>query len=233
MYHRQKRFITVALVSSVGSLFGVFLSPDIPSNCLPAKSCSVLGLQFNLFLKAPPSASRQAIVGANQIQPSLFLPAIAQGSPASGTLKTYVVPDKFSIQHPSGWVVENVPDAAPNTLLYIWSRKPSASEGWTVDLVKTDVQTVPGSFQMYVRQSTDNRTGMGRILKSGRTQVGGREAFRIWSINTGGDYNTNAITTIVRYTNTETALIASNYIEKNPTAVAVIQRIHGSFRSLR
>lgn len=148
-------------------------------------------------------------------------------------LQTFAIPNEFSISYPAGWFVNHSsnPDAIPRELVIITSLKPPRIGGdeFPDDLIKTDIQINPGSFEENLSQINDSepRDDGSKITRKGRTVVGGREAYRVWI----SDAEVNAIVTIISYKQDETMYIVSFYNHQNPAAIPIIQRVHGSFRT--
>lgn len=162
-------------------------------------------------------------------------PSAAQAGRRAANLKfkTFVIPNEFSISYPAGWFISHSTnsDAIPRELVVITSLKPpkTGSHAFPENLIKTDIQINPGSFE----ENLDNITfsslgadGNSKITGKGRTVIGGQEAYRVWI----SDPEAKAINTIVRYTQDETVSIISFYTDKNPAAIPLVQRIQGSFR---
>lgn len=168
--------------------------------------------------------------------PSSIISSVSPSAAQTRTeLQTFVLPNEFSISYPAGWFVRhtsNPPDTFPRELVIITSKKPPkiGGDGLPPDVVKTDIQINPGSFETNRNQLTQvTREDGSKVTRIGKTVVGGREAYRIWSSYFGA----NSISTLIRYTNDETVSISSYYASQNSSAIELIQRIHGSFRSQR
>jgi hypothetical protein len=99
-------------------------------------------------------------------------------------------------------------------------------------IIKTDVSLQPGSFETVSQQVLSGPSAdQTRVVKRGKALVGGREALRLWLSVRGFDFP-NVIVTLIRYSDKETAAIASYYDYRNPSAVNLIETMHGSFRAI-
>lgn len=147
--------------------------------------------------------------------------------------QTFAIPNEFSISYPTSWFVNHSsnPDAIPRELVIITSLKPprTGSGEFPDNLIKTDIQINPGSFEENLSQINESgpRDDGSKITRKGRTVVGGREAYRVWI----SEAEVNAIVTIISYKQDETMYIISFYNHQNSAAIPIIQRIQGSFRT--
>lgn len=160
----------------------------------------------------------------------------AQNSVKSNArLQTYVKPDRYSIRYPADWTVDEGVKRANETVIlsnYRAPQKGSISANQRRLIIKTDISLLPGSLETVHQQLMNSPTAdRSQVIKEGKALVGGRDAIRMWIAVRGFDFP-NAITTLVRYSNKETAAIVSYYDYRNPTAVNQIQTIHGSFRAI-
>ena len=159
----------------------------------------------------------------------------ASTMPQTTRLTTYVVPDEFSIQHPTGWFVERTvaqPDQIPRQIIVIQNLQPPKATSILMpppNLIKTVIRIERDSFETVANQVISG-IGMdgGTLTRKGRLSVGGREALRLWATNVYLGHE--GIVTLVPYRNNETAFIASYYDKSNSTAIRVIQTMHWSFR---
>ncbi|HEY9876736.1 MAG TPA: PsbP-related protein [Candidatus Obscuribacterales bacterium] len=144
--------------------------------------------------------------------------------------QTYTSPKLFSIQYPSNWFV----NATNRRYVIITNYKPQVGGGEApANYMKTDITFMPGSLETAVSQSiASTRKNFDKILKRETITVAGREAVRIWITGSGFDFP-DTIVTYVRYTNKETATMATFYTKSNSSAVDIIKRIHGSFRLIK
>lgn len=162
--------------------------------------------------------------------------AQASSIPLITRFTTYVVRNEFSIQHPTGWFVKrtvNQPGEVPRQLVMLQNlHLPKFGSGQSpLNLIKTDIQIEPGSFELVANQVVSGLGAEGgRLTRKGHLSVGGRKALRLWA--TDSDFGVESIVTLVPYGNNETAYIASFYDKSNPAAIRVIQTIHWSFRVL-
>ncbi|MDX2099642.1 MAG: hypothetical protein SFW36_17835 [Leptolyngbyaceae cyanobacterium bins.59] len=152
---------------------------------------------------------------------------------SANQFQAFVLPYDFSILYPPGWFVN---EGASRDAVVITSYRPglrgvgrpTAAE--LARAVKTDVMIKPGSFGTVVNQALlSSRLGGSKLIKQGRLTIDGRPALRMWSTFKDDPFP-NAITTIIRYSPQETAVITSYYNAKNIKAVALIRNIHWSFR---
>ncbi|AFZ15502.1 hypothetical protein Cri9333_4724 (plasmid) [Crinalium epipsammum PCC 9333] len=161
-------------------------------------------------------------------------PSTAQNNPRTTEtkLKTYLVPKEFSISYPSNWLVErtqNPPGTTPRELLIITNQKlpKRGGDGLPPNIIKTDIQIERGAFEKVVAQTFRSASGSGsRLTQRGKLTVGGREAVRLWI----SEPEAETIIMLVRYNKNETLYLASFYARSNPSAINIIQRIHGSVR---
>lgn len=169
----------------------------------------------------------------------LQLPLLPSSKPVTAQnvakFKTFKLPNEFSISYPNGWFIQhttNPPNTTPRELLIITNQKLPQIGGdeLPVYLIKTDIQINPGSFENQIKQTIQSLKDSGhKLLRTGKTVVGGKDAFRIWISDPEGP----SILTLVRYGNKETVSIISFYSTQNKSAIPIIQRLHGSFRSYR
>jgi hypothetical protein len=145
--------------------------------------------------------------------------------------KSYRVANLYTIQLPTDWYVEVLED----NYLMITNYKRGGTGGIApTQAIKTDIVILPESFEAIVRRnSSGTRTeDDSRILRRGALKLGGRDAYRIWTTESQFDFP-DAVVTYVRYGKGKTASIISFYTAQNSAAVPLIERIHGSFRSLQ
>ena len=147
--------------------------------------------------------------------------------------KTFTAPGWFSFQHPVNWTVTsddyyNQPNSGfaltPKYMVFIQNTT-SFSGLPPVNYTQTQIDVYAGSYEEILAQ---NLLSSAKDRK-GRTQVGGREAFRIW-VNSASAIT---IITVIHYTDNETVRIVSSYQSSNSSALPLIEKIHGSFRSLK
>lgn len=154
------------------------------------------------------------------------------GDPRTG-FQRYAIPSRYSIEYPEGWFVESVPESETGYIT-IWNQRPSELGGgsFPAGLVKTDVSISPIPFEESVQAALDSEgdLDMGTITRKGELTVGGRDAYRIWTIE--GASNSDSITTLVRYSTTETATISSFFTSGETWAIPTMKDIHWSFRRL-
>lgn len=161
-------------------------------------------------------------------------PALAQPKAAAGLqYQTYVMPGEFSVLIPVNWYVRrsSFTDSTPRESLVLMSQPPKLPGGSEFPplLVKTDIFIREGPFEEVVsRAMEEDRRSNPTVKRRGKTAVGGQEAFREWGTVFGLEY----VVTIIRFTDDETLYLASYYTQQNPSAVPIIQRIHGSIRRL-
>lgn len=128
-----------------------------------------------------------------------------------------------------------------------------------IQAVKTDVLLRSGGYQTVINQFlTDTEAGGGRVVRRANLTIDGRPALRLWTTyrpapaakqptkpgkkptkpapkpapkpTVLGEAFPDVITTIVRYSPQETAVISSYYDNRNAAAVKTINSIHWSFR---
>ncbi len=140
----------------------------------------------------------------------------------------YTVPSLYSIEYPEDWFVQDVPGG----YVMIWNQRPPEVGGgrFPAGMVKTDVQISPLPFEEAVQAAlnAEDDLEMGTITRKGKLTVGGREAYRIWTVE--GASNSDSITTLVRYSATETAVVISFFTSGETWAIPTIKDIHWSFR---
>lgn len=150
-------------------------------------------------------------------------------------LQTYVKPDRYSIRYPIDWSVDEGTMRANETVIlsnYRVPQKGSLPASQRRLIIKTDISLIPGSLETVYQQSiTGPSADQTQVIKKSKAFVGGRDAIRMWISVRGFDFP-NAITTLIRYSDKETAAIVSYYDYRNPTAVNQIQTVHGSFRAI-
>jgi hypothetical protein len=147
--------------------------------------------------------------------------------------KTFTAPGWFSFQHPVNWTVtsddySNQPNsgfALATKYLVFMQNTTSFTATPPANYITSQIDVYPGSYEEILAQ---NLLSSAKDRK-GRTQVGGREAFRIW-VNSA---STITVITVIRYTDNETIRIISSYHSSNSSALPLIEKIHGSFRSLK
>lgn len=145
-------------------------------------------------------------------------------------LQTYVKPDRYSIRYPVGWTVDEGETVIMSN--YRVPQKGSIPASQRRLTIKTDISLQPGSLEtVYQQLMTSPTADRSQVIKEGKALVGGRDAIRMWISVRGFDYP-NAITTLIRYSDKETAAIVSYYDYRNPNAVNQIQTVHGSFRAI-
>ena len=153
----------------------------------------------------------------------------AQNSFEIKSWQTYRIKNEFSIRYPSAWFIERSPQrpgAIPRELIIITNKKPQLGGGRVPpDLIKTDIAIEPGALQTLANQILESKEPETRLTRRGRTQVGGREALRLWFSGS----QTDTVVTLVRYNANETISMKTFY-QKNLSAIPIIQTIHGSFR---
>lgn len=150
-------------------------------------------------------------------------------------LQTYVKPDRYSIRYPADWTVDEGTMRANETVIlsnYRVPQKGSIPTNQRRLIIKTDISLLPGSLETVYQQILTSPTAdQSQVIKNSKARVGGRDAIRMWISVRGFDFP-NAITTLIRYSNQETAAIVSYYDYRNPNAVNQIQTVHGSFRAI-
>lgn len=150
-------------------------------------------------------------------------------------LEIFVMPSEYSIRYPKGWFVDisvsgKEPRGVKPITIYDKQIYNSSRENELIKLITTSIYPVSVSFEQTIQESKNQSF---KIMRQGYTKIGGKEAYRIWNAldsKTDGRYE---ITTLIRHPN-ETMVISSLYFPGNAgVAVPIIQKIHGSYRSLR
>jgi hypothetical protein len=142
----------------------------------------------------------------------------------------FTKPDRYSIRYPSGWSVDDGETVIMTN--YQTPQRGRLPANQRKLIIKTDVSLQPGSFETVSQQVLSGPSAdQTRVVRRGKALVGGREALRLWLSVRGFDFP-NVIVTLIRYSDKETAAIASYYDYRNPSAVNLIETMHGSFRAI-
>ncbi|MDW8200250.1 MAG: PsbP-related protein [Cyanobacteriota bacterium SKYGB_h_bin112] len=188
------------------------------TNMLKFCRSSLLGLSAAMAVSIIPLAT-------------LVPPTIANSEQIASQFTTFrspaSFPIRFSIQYPLDWTV----DTSHQNYIIITNYQADGSRSLTPDqAIKTDISIDQKSLESIVQRSQGSHDESGsRVIRRGRINLGGRDGFRLWTTDSLFDFP-DTITTYLRYTDTQTIVIVSFYTASNPTAVPLIQRIHGSFR---
>lgn len=137
----------------------------------------------------------------------------------------YVVPGMYSIEIPIGWVIWASNNASGYLSFANESLSPNSNA--SINIIKTEVYILNGSFEATVDQLSNTRST--QITRRGSLLVSGRDALRFWGIYSSGHIS-NSIDTYIRYTDTKTVLVVSYFEVVNTSNVETIQDIHWSFR---
>ncbi|MBC1239083.1 MULTISPECIES: PsbP-related protein [Nostoc] len=163
----------------------------------------------------PSGAAHSQIISVPTIQ-------FKQSERTLSRFKTYISPNKFSVQYPKGWFITPSDDTI--MIHNFVFRRPAGGE-LKAGEIKTDINIFNQSFE-----STKQSYTKGRIKKQIQLKIGNRKALRIWAIE---EFNESiTIHTIVQYRNNQTFLISSFSEGLTPSMVNTIQTVHGSFRIL-
>lgn len=162
------------------------------------------------------------------IAPPLVVALIAQPQTQSG-YRIFRTLD-YVVRFPVDWFV----NLTPNDYLTLTSHISKVGDGERTapeQLIRTEISVAPESFESIVRRKSQGTTTLdgSRIVQRGATILGGQDAYRVWMTNTQF-YFPDQMATYVRYTPTQTIEIVSYYTASNPSAVPMIQQIHGSLR---
>jgi len=176
-----------------------------------------------------------ALALVSVIAPSIVVPSFPSGGLASQTANLFTTltapanfPVQFSIQYPTGWRVNS---EAQNYIILTNYSQPTVRDGVApVSAIKTDISLLPESLERIIQQNQQaRREDDSQIIRRGRFKLAGRDGFRLWTTDSSFDFP-DSIISYIRYDETRTIVIASFYTASNPNAIAIIQRIHSSFR---
>ncbi|MGJ3251897.1 MAG: PPC domain-containing protein [Elainellaceae cyanobacterium] len=143
-----------------------------------------------------------------------------QSAPQRPRFQTYVHDNKFSIQHPEGSEINVIPNYGLEIRSFSGER-----------LIKTMASVQSGSFEENVNRALVDESDMiGTLTRRGDLTVGGREAIRLWFSE--GQHFYYTITTVIRYSNSQTILVSTFYDDDSPSTIEAIQDIHWSLRIL-
>jgi hypothetical protein len=165
--------------------------------------------------------------------PYLFNAPVSSQTPVESTLKSYIIPKRFSILLPRDLIPEN---KIANDIDYFsftnYKYELAAGEAVPTEAIETEItfsqKNLEIILQTRLRQANQyNET----VTNQGNLTIDGQEARRVWYA--GGEWNfPNEISSYIPYEDNQTVVISSYYSADNPTAVDTIQRIHWSFRRL-
>ena len=183
-------------------------------------------------------ASLSALVGG-AIAQSTFPPNSEMATMAQATDLTaatavtsgynrYTLSGQYSIEFPHGAYLNN------NNSSYLIISNYSPQVGaccFETGSLKTDVYVTDIPFETAKESAVIDDSGMaGELVRQAVFTLDGREVIRTWWIN--GDNGADSVSTIVQFSDTESAFITSFYATGDRTMDNTIEAMHNSFQPL-
>ncbi|MBD2021899.1 hypothetical protein H6F43_17090 [Leptolyngbya sp. FACHB-36] len=134
----------------------------------------------------------------------------------------------FSFQYPANWRLEKNSSEPPYFILTSYRSQINNRTGFA-SAIKTDISLQPGSMEQVM---SGDRGETSRRVRTERLTIGGRQAVRRWIKESGFDFP-DVVVTYIRYSDRQTAVLASYYTASNSNAVPLIRQIHQSFKGPR
>lgn len=159
-----------------------------------------------------------------QLRPAPAQPTVAQ---ANTRFKTYTEPGFFSFQYPANWSLDKTSSNPPYLILANSQAKGGGGKA-PANTIKTDISLQPGRFD----QMPGSERSEVVVTKTERLTINGRPALRRW-VNSYGFAFPQVVVTYIRYSDRQTAVLASYYTASNPKAVPLIKQVHQSFKQVR
>lgn len=161
----------------------------------------------------PPSLPKQDAAAPMESVPAEF-----------ETFETFTLPNQFAVSIPAGWFATGTDTEG---YAIITSYAPEA-ELMATD-IKTEVTLADEPPDTYVDRELDTLIQSGYTIdRFGLTSIRGNDAFRVWIIETPGDFSYQVIT-FVGYDQGQTAKIVSHYSDDSRMTIDTILAIHRSF----
>ncbi|MEO0533185.1 MAG: PsbP-related protein [Cyanobacteria bacterium P01_A01_bin.123] len=149
-------------------------------------------------------------------------PALASG------YNRYTSSGQYSIEFPDGAYLHN------NNQGYLIMSNYAPQVGaccFEAESLKTDIYVTAIPFETAKENAVIDDSGMaGELVQQSVINLNGREAIRTWWIN--GDNGSDSVSTIVQFSETESAYITSFYATGDRTMDSTIEAIHNSFQAL-
>ena len=145
------------------------------------------------------------------------------------SFETYRLVDRFSIEIPAGWLVQEDDTGQAVT---ITSYRADGPPPLATD-IKTEVTLVNEPPTTYVERELDSLISQANeqgyiIDQYGLAAVGNNEALRLWIIDLPGEFSEQMIT-FVGYETGQTAKIVSYFNDASVATKDTILQLHGSF----
>lgn len=197
-----------------------------------AKGLAVAGLVTSSLwmmtdINQASALSAEVIPDSENFRPEVLL-ANDHPQPVRADFSRYTYSERYSIEIPSSSYLNNTGSGYLIVSNYAPRVGGCCFEPGTL---KTDISIADISFEQAVSNAYVDDSGMaGRLLRVEELTVDGLEARRFWTVE--GDNGADAIVTLVRYSETETAYVVSFFATGDTSFTDTIQAIHDSFRAL-
>ncbi len=184
---------------------------------------AAIGIGGASLFHMPCQAQNEATVVAQD------LPAISNTTLPRSDFSRYTEPGIYTIDYPRSWLISK-PAASVTT---IQNRQPS--EGgvtYPPNFINTEIYFRPERLEaalQHLLRTNDARYQPGTLTRRGELTVGGKEAVRLWF--EGGRFGEDRILTLIRYSETQTAVISSYFTTGETAGISTIQDMHWSFRA--
>ena len=142
--------------------------------------------------------------------------------------KRHTSPSVFAIDYPQNWYVKD----SEREYVSIWNQQPSRQPSFPPGFAKTEVSIRAIAFEDVLEGNIQEGRGgydSGEIVRENSVTVGGRDAYRLFLRD--GENGEDTITTLIRYSDTQTATITSFYTSGETENISSILQMHQSFKA--